>query len=68
MGDTMNCSMSCCQGSENPLITAVAFVLQEMNSGTASMPVTGVADALQIVEIRHLVQPLSPPPRSARAS
>src|ERR1700682_3629690 len=26
-GEVMNCSMSCCQNSEKPLVTAVAFVL-----------------------------------------
>src|SRR5579864_712482 len=39
VGEGMNCSMSCCQSSENPLVTAVAFVLPDLSFASASAPV-----------------------------
>jgi hypothetical protein len=62
-----NCSMSCCQASEKPLVTAVAFVLPDVTS-SAAIAVTGAADALHALEIARSLKPVSPPPRFAQAS
>jgi len=65
MAQMMDCSMSCCQTSENPLVTAVAFVLPNANSASASIAVIGAADTLQELQIPRSLKPLSPPPRFA---
>jgi len=41
MAQMMDCAMSCCQTSENPLVTAVAFVLPHVTSVSAGIAVTG---------------------------
>jgi hypothetical protein len=68
LSEMMNCSMSCCQESEQPLVTAVAFVLPDVALVTAAAAVTGAADTLHAIEIPRSLQPLSPPPRFAFAS
>ena len=67
MGEMMNCSMSCCQNLEKPLVTAVAFVLPDAEFASASSLVVGVAEVVQSLEIPRSVKPLSPPPRLAHA-
>jgi hypothetical protein len=67
MGEMMDCSISCSQGSEQPLVTAVAFVLPDATFHLASISVTGVAENLQVLEIPRPLRPLSPPPRFAHA-
>jgi len=62
-GEMMDCSMSCCQKSENPLVTAVAFVLPYVSSASVRLAGTCAADALQALEIPRSLKPLSPPPR-----
>jgi len=68
MGEMMNCSMSCCQGSEKPLVTAVAFLLPDVAFTSAPIAVTGAAETLQALEIPRSLQPVFPPPRFARIS
>jgi hypothetical protein len=65
MGERMNCSMSCCQGDEKPLVTAVAFVLPDAAFVSTHAAVTGPAEALHTLPIPRALKPLSPPPRSA---
>jgi hypothetical protein len=67
IGEMMSCSMSCCQGSEQPLVTAVAFVVPDMAFASAHISVTAAADSLQALEIPRSLKPLSPPPRLANA-
>ncbi len=67
IGEMMNCAMSCCQNSEQPLVTAVAFVLPDAAFSWAAISVVGVADAVQSTEIPRSIRPLSPPPRLADA-
>lgn len=67
MGQMMNCSMSCCQNSERPLVTAVAFVLPPVAFTSAAISVVDVAEDLQSLEIPRSIKPLSPPPRFAHA-
>ena len=67
MGEMMNCSMSCCQNSEKPLVTAVAFVLPPAAFTSAAVSVVDVAEDLQSLEIPRSIKPLSPPPRFANA-
>jgi len=64
-GEMMNCSMSCCQNSEKPLVTAVAFVLPDLALNAASVSVAAVAELAQLLEIPRSTRPLSPPPRLA---
>jgi hypothetical protein len=68
MGEMMNCSMSCCQGSDQPLVTAVAFVLPNPALALVPAPATSASENLQAVEIPRSLKPPSPPPRFAHAS
>ena len=63
--EMMNCSMSCCQTSEKPLVTAVAFILPGLVLTSSSVSVAGVAESAQAPEIPRSTRPLSPPPRLA---
>jgi hypothetical protein len=63
--EMMNCSMSCCQNSDKPLVTAVAFILPVLARATGSLSVAGVAESAQPLEIPRSTRPLSPPPRLA---
>jgi hypothetical protein len=63
-GDLMNCSMACCQRSEKPLVTAVAFVLPHLASVIAPAPAVSTVENAHSVAIPQSVKPLSPPPRS----
>ena len=67
MAEMMDCSMSCCQGSEKPLVTAVAFVLPDLAFASAPIMVASAAETLQPLEILQSLRPLSPPPRFAHA-
>jgi hypothetical protein len=64
-GEMMECSMSCCEGSEKPLVTAVAFVLPDVTSVSDIFAVTGAADILQALAIPRSLKPVLPPPRLA---
>jgi len=64
-GHQVVCAMSCCPESENPLVTAIAFVLPHVSSASANIAVTGAAGTLQALEIPRSLKPLSPPPRFA---
>jgi hypothetical protein len=68
MGGLTDCSMSCCQNPDRPVVTAVAFVLPHLAFASASMQVTRADDAPRAVEIPRSVEPLSPPPRVAAAA
>jgi hypothetical protein len=68
MGEMMNCSVSCCQGSEKPLVTAVAFVLPGLAFTASPITVTGAADALRSREIPRPLEPVFLPPRFAHTS
>jgi hypothetical protein len=68
MSGMTNCSMSCCQDPDKPVVTAVAFVLPHRAFASASMQVTRSDDAPRAVEIPRSVEPLSPPPRVAAAA
>ena len=68
MGEMMDCSMSCSQGSEKPLVTPVAFVLPHVASVSAPILIAGAAETLQSPKILRSLRPLSPPPRFAYAS
>jgi hypothetical protein len=57
--------MSCCENSEKPLVTAVAFVLPNVALTAAPIAVTGAGETLQPLEIPRSLNPLSPPPRFA---
>jgi hypothetical protein len=65
MGEMMSCAMSCCQNSEKPLVTAVAFVLPDAAFSSTPISIVGVAETAQALEIPRPTRPLSPPPRLA---
>jgi len=65
--EMMNCSMSCCQNSENPIVTAVAFVLPDAAIASAPVALANSTSAAQSTELPRPAQPLSPPPRFAFA-
>ncbi len=67
MGEMMECSISCCQGSEKPLVTAVAFVLPHLLSGFTPASVVPAVETAHAVAVPRPVKPLSPPPRFAYA-
>ena len=66
MGDEMsNCSMSCCQNSDNPVVTAVSFVLPDAAIAPAPAAFVNAASIAQSTELPRPADPLSPPPRLA---
>ena len=67
MSEMMDCSMSCCQSSEKPLVTAVAFVLPHQMSAFAPACVVRAAETARAVAVPRVVKPLSPPPRIANS-
>jgi hypothetical protein len=67
MGEMMECSMSCRQSSEKPLVTAVAFVLPHLVFASAHASVVSTVETAQAVAIPRPFKPLSPPPRLAHA-
>jgi hypothetical protein len=67
-GKTMNCSMSCCESSEKPLVTSVAFVVPGLVYVIAPASVVSTAENAHAVAIPHSAKPLSPPPRLPHAS
>jgi hypothetical protein len=66
--DMLNCSMSCCQSSEKPLVTAVAFVVPHLAPAIAPASVVSATEYAHVVAIPQSIKPLSPPPRFAHAS
>jgi hypothetical protein len=67
MGDALaNCSMSC-QNSENPIVTAVAFVLPRAAVTSAPVAIVNAGSIVQSTELPRPAEPLSPPPRLAFA-
>ena len=67
MGEMMKCSMSCCQSSEMPLVTAVAFVLPDSTSTLAPAAVVPAVETAHAIASPRSVEPLSPPPRLEHA-
>jgi len=65
MGEMTKCALSCCQNSEQPLVTAVAFVLPDAAFSSAPISIVGVTETAQALEILRSIRPLSPPPRLA---
>src|SRR6267154_30456 len=63
--EMMNCTMSCCQTSDKPLVTAVAFVVPKLALTANSVSVACVAAPALAIEISRFARPLSPPPRFA---
>jgi hypothetical protein len=63
-----DCSISCSQNPDGPVVTAVAFVLPTLTFASAPVLVTRTVGTLRSVEIPRSVEPLSPPPRVAVAA
>lgn len=58
------CSMSCCQDEERPLMGAMNFVIPLVVFAASSMPSTPALDAPSSSEIPRSVLPLLQPPRA----
>ncbi len=59
-----NCSMSCCQDADRPLLAPVAFLLPAV---TTLMGLAGATETIEFarpLEISQVFEPLSPPPRN----
>jgi hypothetical protein len=67
-GEMMNCSMSCCENSEKPLVAAVAFVLPQMLPVVTPASVVSAAENAHAVAIPRAVKPPSRPPRLLHTS
>ena len=65
MSGLTDCSMSCCQDPDRPVVTAVAFVLPPLAFASAAMLVTRAVDTPRSIEIPRSVLPLLRPPRVA---
>lgn len=65
MGEMMSCSMACCDDSEKPVTTAVAFVLPDLQVVKSSEPIVSAIETDHEVAIFRSVVPLSPPPQVA---
>jgi hypothetical protein len=68
MSEMMNCSMACCENSEKPLVTAVAFVLPNLAQAFAREATVTAAEPAHAVAIPRSVKPVTPPPRFTRPS
>lgn len=63
MGEVINCSMECCDSSEKPVATAIAFVLPDLQVEHRSDGVVGAIEAKPVAAIFRSVIPPSPPPQ-----
>jgi hypothetical protein len=63
MNGMMGCTMSCCQDTDRPVVTAVLFVLPHPVFAPHVMQTKRADDARRSVEIPRATEPLSPPPR-----
>ena len=59
----MNCSIACCENSEKPVVTPVAFTLPHTAAVFSPVAIVAARDAARTVEIPRSIKPLSPPPR-----
>jgi hypothetical protein len=67
-GGLMACSMSCCQNPDQPIVSAMIFVLPQLAlAGLPNFSTRAEAPA-QSVEIPGSIEPISPPPRIAGAA
>ena len=58
------CTMSCCQDEERPLLTAMNFVMPPVIVTVVATPSTQALDAPPSIEIPRSVLPLLQPPRA----
>jgi hypothetical protein len=68
MSGMMDCSMSCCQDPDRPVVTSVAFVLPPAPVATSATIFTRAVERVHSIEIPRTIEPLSPPPRTDNAA
>jgi hypothetical protein len=68
MSGLMDCSMSCCQDPDKPVVTSVAFVLPPATITASATIVTRAVERVHSIEIPRTIEPLSPPPRTDNAA
>jgi hypothetical protein len=68
MSGLTDCSMSCCENPDRPVVTAVAFVPPPLAFASAPLRVACAIDTPHSIEIPRSVQPLLHPPRIAGAA
>jgi len=64
----MNCSMSCCQDPDKPVVVSAAFVLPPPTTAASAIIVTRAVERVHSIEIPRTIEPLSPPPRTDNAA
>jgi len=62
------CSMSCCQTTDSPAVTSLAFVLPQLNFSSTPALITTLENAPSSIVPMTSSEPLSPPPRFALAA
>jgi len=68
MSGMTNCSMSCCQDPDKPVVTSMAFVLPPASSTLSTTIDTRSIERVRPIEIPRTIEPLSPPPRTDDAA
>ena len=68
MSGMSECSMSCCQSPERPVVTAMLFVLPPLTWILAPIQVAGGVTLLRSAQLPRSIQPLLHPPRVAAAA
>jgi hypothetical protein len=68
MSGMMACSMSCCEKTDSPVVTAVAFVLPQPAGVGQTVRITRASENAHVSEIPRSIRPASPPPRFDRLS
>jgi hypothetical protein len=67
-GGLMACSMSCCQNPDQPIVSAMIFVLPPLAFAAVPNFSAGAEAPAHSDEIARSIKPLSPPPRVAGAA
>jgi hypothetical protein len=68
MSSLMSCTMSCCETTDRPMVTSLAFPLPDLSYVTAEFSVTRLSETPQVLELPRSIEPLSPPPRFLNAA
>jgi hypothetical protein len=68
MGSLMSCTMSCCEITDRPLVTSLAFPLPDLSLAGVTLSSSKFSETLQAVEGPICIEPLSPPPRLRSAA
>jgi hypothetical protein len=68
MSSLMSCTMSCCQTTDRPMVTSLAFPLPDLSYTKAEFSVTRLSETLHAIEIPRSIEPPYTPPRFRSAA